>query len=220
MSAASKRKTKPKATRKTTAKPRAAKKRAAPTKKIIERSETPVPQPTPVSPAPKAEVQPAVEPKTFILALRLKGSFGTPIYLVKALETLRLDRRFNAVLLENKTNVLGMLRNVKDYVTWGELKTPEIAKLLKERGELQGGATVTDDTVKRTFGEDSVNSLADGLTKGRINLDSLWAKGLRPVFRLRPPSGGFERSIKRPYGSRGELGARGTELSELLERMI
>jgi large subunit ribosomal protein L30 len=130
-----------------------------------------------------------------------------------------LKYRFNAVLLENKVNVLGMLRNVKDYITWGEVKTPEIAKLLKERGELEGGIMVTDETVKKTFGEDSVDSLAEGLTEGRISLDALWTKGLRPVFRLRPPSGGFAKSVKRPYGSRGELGARGNKISELLERM-
>jgi len=218
MSAASKRKAKPKTTKKTTAKTRAPKKRTAPTKKIVERpAETPAQPPTAV---PKEEAQPVYQPKTFLLALRLKGSFGTPTTLDKALTTLRLNKRFNAVLLENKTNVIGMLRNVKDYVTWGELKTSEIAKLLKERGELQGGLMVTDETVKKTFGEDSVDILADGLTKGRISLDTLWAKGLSPVFRLRPPSGGFERSIKRPFGSRGELGARGLELSMLLDRMI
>ena len=189
------------------------KKRAPPIKKTVERAETPPPA---QAPSPKKE---AVPEKTFILAMRLKGAFGTPIYLNTALSTLRLKKRFNAVLLENKVNVLGMLRNVKDYVTWGEVKTPEIAMLLKERGEIEGGFMVTDDTVKKTFGEDSVDSLAEGLTRGRISLDSLWAKGLRPVFRLRPPSGGFETTIKRPYGSRGELGARGTKLSELLERM-
>jgi large subunit ribosomal protein L30 len=213
MSASSKRKAKPKAPKKAAAKTRATKKRAAPTKKIVERPRTPAQQPPP---SPVRETAPE---KTFILAMRLKGSFGTPTFLEKALSTLRLKNRFNAVLLENKVNVIGMLRNVKDYVTWGEVKSPEIAKLLKERGELVGGIMVTNETVKKAFGEDSVDRLAQGLTQGRINLDTLVAKGLRPVFRLRPPSGGFDTSTKRPYGSRGELGARGTEISELLERM-
>ena len=218
MSASSKRKAKPKATKKATAKPRAVKKRAPPIKKTVEPTAAPV-QPLSVQPQPPSSIQEKVSRKTFILALRLKGSFGTPITLDKALSTLRLKYRFNAVLLENKVNVLGMLRNVKDYITWGEIQTPEIAKLLKERGELEGGAMVTDETVKKTFGEDSVDSLAEGLSEGRISLDALWTKGLRPVFRLRPPSGGFETTIKRPHGSRGELGARGTKISELLERM-
>jgi large subunit ribosomal protein L30 len=219
MSTSSKKKTKPKTTKKTApAKSRTVKKRPAPAKKPVERLESPAAAPvaTPAAPTPKKEVH---AEKTFLLVLRLKGAFGTPIPLERALATLRLKRRFNAVLLENQVNVIGMLRNVKDYVTWGEVKTPEIVKLLRERGELEGGTIITDETVKKTFGEESVDSLALGLTEGRLNLDSLWAKGLKPVFRLRPPSGGFETTIKRPYGSRGELGSRGTKLSELLERM-
>jgi large subunit ribosomal protein L30 len=215
MSASSKRKVKPKATKKAAAKPRALKKRAAPARKPAERAETPS-QVAPARP-PKKEL-PAE--KSFLLALRLKGSFGTPASLEKALSTLRLKKRFNAVLLENKGNVIGMLRGVKDYVTWGEIRTPEIAKLLRNRGKLEGGITITDDSVKKTFGEDSVNSLAQGLTEGRVTLNLLWTKGLQPVFRLRPPSGGFETSAKRPRGNRGELGARGTELPKLLDRML
>ena len=215
MSATGKRKAKPKAAKKAAAKPRVVKKRVPQARKPVERVEAPA-QVAPARP-PKKEV-PAE--KSFLLALRLKGSFGTPATLERALSTLRLENRFNAVLLENKANVIGMLRGVKDYVTWGEIKTAEIAKLLKNRGELEGGSSITDDSVKKTFGEDSVNSLAEGLTRGRITLNALWTKGLRPVFRLRPPSGGFATSTKRPHGNRGELGGRGTELPKLLDRML
>jgi len=220
MSASSKKKTKPRTTTKRAApaKARAAKKRPAPAKKPIERAEAPVATPviTAPSPVPKKEV--AAE-KTFLLAMRLKGGFGTPISLEKALCTLRLKRRFNAVLLENKTNVIGMLRGVKDYVTWGEISASGIARLLESRGELVGGGAITDESVKKTFGEESVSGLTEGLAHGRITLRSLWAKGLMPVFRLRPPSSGFETTGKRAYGSHGELGSRGNELSKLLDRM-
>ena len=215
MSATGKRKAKPKTPKKVAAKSRVVKKRAAPARKPAERVEAP-PQVAPTRPAKKE----MPTEKSFLLALRLKGSFGTPASLEKALSTLRLKKRCNAVLLENKANVIGMLRGVKDYVTWGEIKTPEIAKLLKDRGELESGVTITDDIVKKTFGETSVKSLAEGLTQGRVTLNLLWMKGLRPVFRLRPPSGGFETSGKRPHGNRGELGARGDELPALLERML
>ena len=51
-------------------------------------------------------------------------------------------------------------------------------------------------------------------------LKQLWEKGVAPAFRLHPPSGGFEGSIKRPFGSRGELGYRGAEISHLVARMM
>ena len=179
-------------------------------------------------PPKKAEVRPQPAPikkepipeKSYLLAIRLKGNFGTPWPIQKALETLRLRRKFNAVLLENTRPTIGMLRTVKDFVTWGEAKKTDIAALLQARGELSGGAAMTDQTVREKFGESSVQDLASALTQGRISLRTLWQKGLSPVFRLHPPSGGFERSTKRAYGSEGELGRREAGLSSLLTRMV
>ena len=209
MSKAAKRKTRPKAARKAPAKPRATKKHVPTHKKPIE---TPLPPPT-----EKKESLPAE--KTYLLAIRLKGEFGTPWILGTALTSLHLKGRFNAVLVENKPENIGMLRQVKDYVTWGDVGTNEIATLFRERGEFSGGIPLTDETIKKKFGEASVQDLASALIKGRINLRTLWQAGLNPVFRLHPPSGGFEGSIKRAYSSRGELGNRGPAIAGLLTRM-
>ena len=210
MSKAAKRKAKPKAVRKARAKPRAAKKRAPPTKK---------PMAAPLPPPSEKKESLAAE-KTFLLAIRVKGEFGTPWVLGTALTSLHLEGKFNAVLVENKPESIGMLRQVKEYVTWGDVSTNEVAILLRERGEFSGGAPMTNETVKEKFGEASVQDLASALTKGRIDLRTLWRAGLSPVFRLRPPSGGFEGSIKRAYTSRGELGNRGQAIAGLLTRMV
>lgn len=157
--------------------------------------------------------------KTFSLVVRLQGPVAVPKYMESTLRSLRLDRRFSAVLLEKSQNLIGMLRQAKDYVTWGDVKTEDIAGLLKERGELLGGDHVTDKFVKESFGEESIDRLATALTRGQIELKALWQKGIKPVFRLHPPSGGFQGSIKRPFGSRGELGYRGPDISNLVARM-
>ena len=209
MSTAAKRKAKPKAVRKAPAKPRTAKKRAPAPKK---------PLATPAPPSEKKESLGAE--KSYLLAIRLKGEFGTPWILGTTLESLRLKGKFNAILVENKPESIGMLRQVKDYVTWGDVSTNELAMLLRERGEFSGGISMTDETVKKKFGEASVHDLASALIKGRINLRTLWQAGLNPVFRLRPPSGGFEGSIKRAYSRRGELGNRGPAIAGLLTRMV
>ena len=210
MSKAAKRKAKPKAARKKPAKPRAAKKRAPPTKKPLA---APLPPPSEKKESLAAE-------KTFLLAIRVKGEFGTPWVLGTALTSLHLKGKFNAVLVENKPESIGMLRQVKEYVTWGDVSTNEVAILLRERGEFSGGAPMTDETVKKKFGEASVQDLASALIKGRISLRTLWQAGLNPVFRLHPPSGGFEGSIKRAYTSQGELGNRGQAIASLLNRMV
>ena len=208
MSAHTKRKMKTKTQRKRTTKPRAPRKVAATTKK----REIHIP-------APPTKKEPTPEKKSYIFAIRLKGSFGTPSPLERALETLRLKRKFNAVLLENTSATIGMLRTVKDYVTWGEAGTNDIATVLRERGKFSDGAEMTDETIRDKFGEASIQDLASALIQGRITLRELWQKGLNPVFRLHPPSGGFEGSGKRPYGSGGELGIRQAPLSALLTCM-
>jgi large subunit ribosomal protein L30 len=206
MSTTQKRKVKPKAPRKTKAKQ--VRRRVARAKKPVQK---------PVEPTPSKKV--VAPERVFLLAIRLKGSFGVPIDVERTLASLRLNRRFNAVLLENSANVIASLRKVKDYVTWGEAKPVDIAMLLRERGELLAGLPLTDKFAHEKFGVQSVDGIASALADGSISLKTLLKKGLRPVFRLRPPTGGFDASTKRPHGTRGELGHRGPEVTALVARM-
>ena len=211
MSAASKRKTKSKTTKRAPAKAKAPRKHAPAPKKAEA-------QAAPPKPVVAKKGLPAV--KSYVLAIRLKGEFGTPRQIQSVLDTIRLRRKFNAVLLEKTPSTIGMLRTAKDYVTWGEANQTDIVNLLRERGEFRSGGAVTDAGIREKLGEKSVQDLAAALVGGKVSLGTLWQKGLSPVFRLRPPSGGFERSTKRAYGSRGELGKRGTGFSSLLNRMV
>jgi len=208
MSSKQKRKAKPKTPRKEKQKPVRKRKAAEPRKKEV-------------VPEKKVErVVPEVPEKPFLLAVRLLGPFGAPIHVESALRTLRLNRKFRAVLLEKNGSMLGVLRTVKDYVTWGEVKSHDIATLLKERGELVNGMPFNDKFVKESLGHESMEELAQAITRGQLALSALWQKGVEPVFRLHPPSRGFGSSIKRPFGSMGELGYRGTAMSHLLDRMM
>jgi large subunit ribosomal protein L30 len=210
MSTKPKRKAKPKAGARKAPKTRVAKKRPTPVKR---------PEKTIVSEKKEKEI---LKPpsKVFTLVVRLLGPMAVPKNMEYTLKSLRLNGRFNAVLLEKNDSAIGMLRQSKDYVTWGNVGSNDIAALLKERGELQGGIPVTDRFVKEAFGQQTVDGLAEALAKGEIQLKSLWQKGIKPVFRLHPPSGGFMFNIKRPSRSRGELGYRGAGISHLVARMI
>ena len=208
MSTKQKRKAKPKAPRKEKPKPVRKRKAAEPKRKEV-------------LPEKKVErVVPEAPEKPFLLAVRLLGPFGAPIDIETALRTLKLNSKFRAVLLEKNGSMLGVLRMVKDYVTWGDVKSHDIANLLKERGELSNGMPLNDKFVKESFGQESMEELAQALTRGQVALSTLWQKGVQPVFRLHPPSRGFGSSTKRPFGSRGELGYRGTAISHLIDRMM
>jgi large subunit ribosomal protein L30 len=210
VSTKTKRKAKPKTAPRKATKAKVTRKRVAPAKKlekpsITEKIEKEIPRP---------------EAKVFTLAVRLLGPVAVPKNIEKTLKSLRLGRRFNAIIVEENANIVGMLRQSKDYVTWGQVGAHDIAALLKERGELTGGTPVTDKFTKEAFGQQSVDKLAAALADGEIRLKSLWQKGVKPVFRLRPPSGGFMYNIKRPSGSQGELGYRDAGISHLVARMI
>jgi large subunit ribosomal protein L30 len=208
MSTRQKRKPKPKAARKK--RPKAARRPVAPSRKPEKRI-------TEARPEKAKELAPK---KTFVLAVRLQGPVAVPEDTELSLRSLGLERRFNAVLLEKDESTVGMLRHAKDYLTWGEIKPEDIATLLRERAELTGGVSLTDKFVKDNFGQESIQALVTALLQGQVELTTMWQKGIKPLFRLHPPSGGFDASIKRPFGSEGELGYRGPEISNLLIRML
>jgi large subunit ribosomal protein L30 len=208
MSTRRKRKPKPKAARKQRAK--AARKPAVPSKKPEKR----------ITEARPEKVKELAPKKTFVLAVRLQGPVAVPQDIELSLRSLGLEKRFNASLLEKDDSTVGMLRHAKDYLTWGEVKPEDIAALLRECAELTGGASLTDKFVKENFGQESIQALVTALIQGQVGLSTMWQKGIKPLFRLHPPSGGFDASIKRPFGSEGELGYRGPEISGLLARML
>jgi len=204
--------------RKPKAKPSGKAKARAPRKHVVAAKKPPE-KPSALPPHVPPQTKAAPE-RTFLIAIRLKGEFGAPLDIQRLLATLRLKSKFNAVLLDNDSIAKGTLRRAKDYLTFGEVTSRDIVALLKERGELFGGLHLSDNTAQEKFGKQSIDDLVTALTHGDMSLKALWSKGLKPVFRLRPPSGGFEKSTKRPYGSGGELGYRGTEISSLVARMI
>jgi large subunit ribosomal protein L30 len=217
MSTKPKGKAKAKAPRKEkTEKPKAVRKRRAAevTKKEV------VPEKKIERPEKVAKVVAPPPEKPLVLVVRLLGEFGAPQDIQNSLTSLRLNNKFRAILLEKNDSMLGALRKVKDYVTWGEVKSSDVATLLKKRAELSNGMVFSDKFVRDSFGRESVEELAQAITRGQLNLKSLWQKGVVPVFRLHPPSGAFVGSIKRPFGSRGELGYRGADISNLMARML
>jgi large subunit ribosomal protein L30 len=135
------------------------------------------------------------------------------------LNALRMKTRFSAVLLRDNPSIRGMLQRVKDHVTWAEAKKEDIKLLLSNRARTSEGLGISSKFVKEKTKLAGLSELLSGLYSGKITLGKLWEIGVKPVFRLHPPRGGFAKSSKRPFTDRGELGYRKDGLHDLLTKM-
>jgi large subunit ribosomal protein L30 len=154
-----------------------------------------------------------------LLAVRLRGTAGDNPDVEKTMESLKLERTFQARLLDNTPSNLGMLRSVKALVAWGEVDPEILGNVLVKRGE-RDGTSGLDEGFVRLLGKSSFEDLAKAIVAGEIGLRTLYSAGLKPRFRLHPPRGGFKKSLRRAASDGGELGYRGSEINTLVKRMI
>jgi large subunit ribosomal protein L30 len=156
-----------------------------------------------------------MERKNF-LAIRIRGGINVSRRDEDNLRMLRMDRNNTATLLDDRSEYRGMLQRAKDFVTWGEPTKETIKLLLEKRGRLAGDHPITEEALKE-LGYENLDALAEALQAGSAELHKL--KGVKPFFRLHPPTKGFKRTVKRPYRSKGELGYRGEDINKLAKRM-
>jgi large subunit ribosomal protein L30 len=108
------------------------------------------------------------------------------------------------VLYTNETvTIMSMLKVCKDYCTWGTISGEVMRALIEKRGRLPGDKRVPAESV------DKVIKLIEAGEK---------KTGIKPVFRLSPPSKGWK-GTKERY-PKGALGPRGDNIDALLKRMI
>jgi len=152
-----------------------------------------------------------------VAVVRVRGHAKIRFDAVETMRRLKLNRVNHCVILPESPTTRGMLQKVKDYVTWGELGHEAIARMLFQRGEVQGGARLTDAYVRDNSKYQSILSFAKAMEKGEAKLTDV--KGLKPLLRLPPPRKGYE-NTKRPFADGGSLGNRGPEMEKLIDRML
>ncbi|HXQ79490.1 MAG TPA: 50S ribosomal protein L30 [Thermoplasmata archaeon] len=149
------------------------------------------------------------------MIVRVRGSVHARHDVVETLRFLHLTRPNNATVVPEVPSVRGMLTTIQGYVTWGEAEPETVSLLLKERGETAAGARLTADTVEDIMPGKDLPALTRSVSeKGLTHV-----QGLKPLFRLRAPKGGW-RSTKKPFTLGGALGYRGRSINELVRRMI
>ena len=134
------------------------------------------------------------------------------------LKRLRLFKKNTCSIVTNDPKYVGMIKVVKDYITWGELDEETFKLLLKKRGKLPGNKPLTEEYIKEKTKVDS-EEFAKEFIEAKRDLKEI--TGLKQFFRLTPPVKGFERKgIKIPFSQGGALGYRKEKINELIKRMI
>lgn len=136
--------------------------------------------------------------------VRVRGSVNTSPELKSTIKMLRVERINHCTLVPKNETYDGMLRKARDYITWGPINQETLEKLVAKRGRLPGDRKVEEKKAK----EIAKKIMEKGLKEA----------GIKPVFRLTPPSHGYW-SV-RSHFPRGDLGDRGEKINELLKRMI
>jgi large subunit ribosomal protein L30 len=68
------------------------------------------------------------------------------------------------------------------------------------------------------LGYETLDALAEAIYGVDVEFSSL--PGVKPLFRLRPPSKGFKGKVKKSFAAGGEAGYRGEAINDLLKRML
>ncbi|MBL7147399.1 MAG: 50S ribosomal protein L30 [Nanoarchaeota archaeon] len=153
-----------------------------------------------------------------VAIIRIRGKIGLKKNIKDTLNMLRLYNKNYCIVIDNKPQNIGMIKKVKDYITWGEIEENTLNLLLKERGKLPGNKKLKDEYLKEKLKTDIV-SFAKEVFESKRSLKDI--PGLKQFFRLKPPVGGFERKgIKTPFSLGGALGYRKEKINDLIKKMI
>ena len=147
--------------------------------------------------------------------VRVRGSVYVKPKLKETMKLMRLNRVNHCVIIPENDTYIGMLKIIKDYVTWGEVDAETTELMLDSSGKTSGNSTFTKTELKETSFK-TMKALAKNLTEGKVVMRDV--PGLKPVFRLHPPRKGYE-GIKRSFKEGGALGYRGEKINNLIRRM-
>jgi large subunit ribosomal protein L30 len=151
-----------------------------------------------------------------LAVIRVRGLSDVFREINETLQMLHLTRNCHATLIDDRPSYLGMLRKAKDYLVWGEVSREVVALLLRKRGRLVGNKKLTEQYVQG-IGYESIDNLAETIHELRVEYSSL--SGVKPVFRLHPPTKGFRGKVKKSYAAGGVTGYRGEVINDLIKRM-
>lgn len=148
--------------------------------------------------------------------VRIRGEIHLKPELKTTLRLLSLHKINHLVLVPENDSFKGMLKKIQSHVTYGEINSIVLSKLLAKKARLLGDKKIDESFLKEKKLK-SIDELATALIDGKVSLADF---GIKPVFRLRPPSKGYERKgIKKSFSVGGVAGYRAENINSLIKKM-
>lgn len=143
-----------------------------------------------------------------IAVARVRGRIELKGTIQDTLDMIGLRKVNWVAVIDTTPTYMGMIKKAKDYITWGELEEAVFRQLVEKWGRKAGDARLT-------------KAEADEFAKKFMAGETTFKKsGIRPVFKLHPPSKGHANGgIKKHVSVGGVLGDRGEGINDLIARM-
>jgi large subunit ribosomal protein L30 len=163
----------------------------------------------------------------------MKGTVNVPQWAHLTMENLHLDKKFRATIIPENDQTLGMLRKIKELVSWTSVDQDFIKEFLEKKGRFSGSykSSAKSDINDKTDNKDNKTGSDNDIKNKDIDIDKIATtisqnqtylskiSGIKPWFALNPPRGGFKKKSKRSYSQDGILGEN-KELVSLVKRMM
>ncbi len=162
-----------------------------------------------------------------ICVIRISGDVKIRETTRETFRRLGLTRKYSCIVLDKPTEVeLGMIKDIKDFIAFGELDAETYKKLVEVRGKKFRQSTKTLTNSSKSQIKETKNSKFEKGQKAEplANSSKSQIKERRMVFRLHPARGGMNTkqhySLENGNIKRGVLGNHGKKINELVEKML
>ncbi len=157
-----------------------------------------------------------VERSKRFAVIRIRGVNNTRSTINATCKLMNIARIHNLSFVDDRKSYKGMLQKAKDTITWGEVTSESVEKVLSKWGKLPGDKPLTDDYMKEKTKYATIKDFSEAFVDLKADLGDI--PELKPFFRLHPPRKGYE-ATKIHYTVGGSLGYRGDNINQLIKRM-
>lgn len=139
-----------------------------------------------------------------LAVIRISGKVKMKGKVEETMNRLRLRKKYSCVLIQEKPEMIGMIKDVRNFVAFGNIDEKTLIELIKARGKIIG---------KRNEKVKDAEKTAKEILAGK-KLEEL---GIKPWFGLHPARGGIDSKHHYP---KGVMGDHKQDINKLLLRML